>query len=110
MSARPARIGRPGSTTAGSTAWHPRGLHFDTIQLAFEAAIAGLGVALGRRPLVDCDLASSALVELYPEAMVAETAYWLVSSEGADHRPDLLGFKRWLLGEAKGFEAGPPPN
>ena len=82
------------------------GLRFDTIQLAFEAAIMGLGVALGRRPLVDCDLASAALVELYPEAMVAETAYWLVSSEGADHRPDLLGFKRWLLGEARGFEEG----
>jgi LysR family transcriptional regulator, glycine cleavage system transcriptional activator len=80
------------------------GLRFDTIQLAFEAAVAGLGVALGRRPLVDRDLAAGALVELCPEAIVAETAYWLVSSEGADHRPDLLGFKRWLLGEAAAFD------
>lgn len=80
----------------------PRGdLRFDTIQLAFEAAIAGLGVALGRRPLVDRDLATQALVELSPDAIAAETAYWLVSSEGADHRPDLLGFKRWLLREAE---------
>jgi DNA-binding transcriptional LysR family regulator len=75
------------------------GLRFDTIQLAFEAAIMGLGVALGRRPLVDSDLATGALVELSPHAMVAETAYWLVSSEAADHRPDLSGFKRWLLRE-----------
>ncbi|SEE18205.1 DNA-binding transcriptional regulator, LysR family [Rhizobiales bacterium GAS188] len=80
-----------------------RGLRFDAIQLAFEAAIMGLGVAMGRRPLVDRDLASQALVEISP-AIVAETAYWLVSSEGADHRPDLLGFKRWLLGEAEAFE------
>jgi LysR family transcriptional regulator, glycine cleavage system transcriptional activator len=80
------------------------GLRFDTIQLAFEAAVAGLGVALGRRPLVDRDLAAGALVEICPEAIVAETAYWLVSSEGADHRPDLLGFKRWLLGEAAAFD------
>ncbi len=65
------------------------GLRFDTIQLAFEAAMMGLGVVLGRLPLVDRDLASGALVELRPEAIVAETAYWLVSSEGADHRPDL---------------------
>lgn len=79
------------------------GLRFDTIQLAFEAAIAGLGVALGRRPLVDSDLATGALVEIDPEAIAAETAYWLVSSEGADHRPDLLGFKRWLLREAEAF-------
>ncbi|SEE39779.1 DNA-binding transcriptional regulator, LysR family [Rhizobiales bacterium GAS191] len=80
-----------------------RGLRFDAIQLAFEAAIMGLGVAMGRRPLVDPDLATQALVEISP-AIVAETAYWLVSSEGADHRPDLLGFKRWLLGEAEAFE------
>jgi LysR family transcriptional regulator, glycine cleavage system transcriptional activator len=81
------------------------GLRFDTIQLAFEAASAGLGVALGRRPLVDRDLATGALVALSPDAMVAETAYWLVSSEGADRRPDLIGFKRWLLAEAEPVKA-----
>jgi DNA-binding transcriptional LysR family regulator len=80
------------------------GLRFDTIQLAFEAASTGLGVALGRRPLVDRDLATAALVEISPEAIVAETAYWLVSSEGADHRPDLSRFKLWLLREAEAFE------
>ncbi|WP_159011222.1 LysR substrate-binding domain-containing protein [Bradyrhizobium sp. S69] len=81
------------------------GLRFDTIQLAFEAAAMGLGVALGRRPLVDSDLASEALVEIDPDMVTAETAYWLVSSEGADHRPDLVGFKRWLLREADAFKA-----
>ena len=81
------------------------GLRFDTIQLAFEAAMVGLGVALGRRPLVDRDLAAGVLVELDPDAMIAETAYWLVSSEGADHRPDLSGFKTWLLKEAEIFQA-----
>jgi LysR family transcriptional regulator, glycine cleavage system transcriptional activator len=80
------------------------GLRFDTIQLAFEAAIEGLGVALGRRPLVDRDLAAGALVAISPEEMVAQTAYWLVSSDGADHRPDLLGFKQWLLREAEAVE------
>lgn len=79
------------------------GLRLDTIQLSFEAAIMGLGVALGRRPLVDSDLASGALVEIGAPTLIAETAYWLVSSEGADHRPDLAGFKRWLLGEVAAF-------
>jgi DNA-binding transcriptional LysR family regulator len=81
------------------------GLRFDTIQLAFDAAGMGLGVALGRRPLVDRDLAAKTLVELYPDAVATETAYWLVSSGSADHRPDLLGFKRWLLKEAELFNA-----
>ena len=77
------------------------GLRFDTIQLAFEAAIAGLGVALGRKPLVDHDLATAALVEISPDAVAAETAYWLVSSEEADRRSDLRDFKRWLIGETQ---------
>jgi DNA-binding transcriptional LysR family regulator len=81
------------------------GLRFDMIQLAFEAAGMGLGVALGRRPLVDCDLAAKTLIELYPDAIAAETAYWLVSSGSAEQRPDLLGFKRWVLKEAEIFNA-----
>jgi LysR family transcriptional regulator, glycine cleavage system transcriptional activator len=80
------------------------GLRFDTIQLAFEAAIAGLGVAMGRRPLVGRDLVTEALVEISSQVVVAETAYWLVSSDAADRRPDLLGFKRWLLEKVRAFE------
>ena len=82
-----------------------RGLHVDTIQLAFEAAIGGLGVALGRRPLVDRDLASGMLVELGKELRTdlvdAETAYWLVSAETAGERADVAGFRSWLLTEAQ---------
>ncbi len=76
------------------------GLRFNSIQLAFEAAAMGLGVALGRRPLVDRDLEAGRLVAASPHMIAAETAYWLVSSDGADYRPDLQAFKRWLLDEA----------
>jgi DNA-binding transcriptional LysR family regulator len=80
------------------------GLRFDTIQLAFEAAI----MALGRRPLVDRDLATGALVEINHPTVLADTAYWLVSSEGVEHRPDLSGFKSWLLHEAGAFADDDP--
>jgi hypothetical protein len=33
--------------------------------------------------------------------VVAETAYWLVGSEGAVYQPYLHGFKRWRLKEAR---------
>ena len=82
------------------------GLRVDTIQMAFEAAAMGLGIALGRRPLVDRDLASGALVEAAMPAIEAETAYWLVGSEGAERRPDLLGFQRWLLREVEAAGQG----
>ncbi|ASL47697.1 Glycine cleavage system transcriptional activator [Burkholderia sp. AD24] len=81
------------------------GLRVDTIQLAFEAASMSLGVALGRRPLVDSDLASGALVEACAETITSDTAYWLVSAENAERRPELLDFRRWLVIEAEQFDA-----
>lgn len=80
------------------------GLRFDTIQMAFDAAAAGLGVVLGRRPLVDRELAAQTLVELDDTALAADTAYWLVSAHGA-HRPDQSGFKHWLLQQARASAA-----
>jgi DNA-binding transcriptional LysR family regulator len=80
------------------------GLRFDTIQLALEAATTGMGVAVGRRPLVDRELAAGVLVEASPLSVDAKTAYWLVGAEGADERPDLQAFKRWLLHEALAFD------
>jgi DNA-binding transcriptional LysR family regulator len=79
------------------------GLRFDMMQLAFEAAALGLGVALGRRPLVDRELKAGTLVEISTDTLVAETAYWLVSSDTADARPDLTSFKHWVLEEASAF-------
>ncbi|NYH16446.1 LysR substrate-binding domain-containing protein [Paraburkholderia bryophila] len=81
------------------------GLRVDTIQLAFEAASMSLGVALGRRPLVDSDLASGSLVEARPETIASDTAYWLVSAENTERRPELLDFRRWLVSEAEQFDA-----
>ncbi|WNC93892.1 LysR substrate-binding domain-containing protein [Paraburkholderia sp. FT54] len=81
------------------------GLRVDTIQLAFEAAAMGLGVALGRRPLVNRDIESGALVEACPTTIASTTAYWLVSAENADRRPELFDFKRWLVSEAEHFGA-----
>ncbi|WGS52813.1 LysR substrate-binding domain-containing protein [Paraburkholderia sp. D15] len=81
------------------------GLRVDTIQLAFEAAGMGLGVALGRRPLVDSDLASGALVEARDQTVASTTAYWLVSADNTERRPELFDFRRWLVEEAQQFDA-----
>jgi len=83
------------------------GLRFDTIQLAFEAAAAGLGVVLGRRPLVDQDLAAGTLVELPLPALQAQTAYWLVSADAVERRSEALAFRQWVLDEARAFGGAP---
>ncbi|MGF6770423.1 LysR family glycine cleavage system transcriptional activator [Paraburkholderia sp. GAS199] len=80
------------------------GLRVDTIQLAFEAASMGLGVALGRRPLVDRDLASGLLVEVCAPTVAASTAYWLVSADNVERRPELFDFQQWLVAQAEPFD------
>jgi LysR family transcriptional regulator, glycine cleavage system transcriptional activator len=75
------------------------GLRFDTVHLAFEAAAAGLGVAIGRRPLVDYDLMKGTLVEATGPVVESATAYWLVGAETTQGRPDIAAFKRWLVEE-----------
>ncbi|OZI61034.1 LysR substrate-binding domain-containing protein [Bordetella genomosp. 11] len=76
-------------------------MRVDRLDLAFEAAVAGLGVALGRRPLVDDEIAAGTLVAAGP-TIDAETAYWLVARDGADQEPALAGFRLWLLDEMSG--------
>jgi LysR family transcriptional regulator, glycine cleavage system transcriptional activator len=77
------------------------GLRLDTIHLAFDAAAMGLGVAMGRRPFVDADLAAGTLVQAAPASVASRSAYWLVSGPGADARADLQAFRLWLLDEAR---------
>ncbi|WP_119460809.1 transcriptional regulator GcvA [Rhodospirillaceae bacterium SYSU D60014] len=76
-----------------------RGFQFDTARIAFDAAASGLGIAIGRKPLVDRDLASGRLVRALDPVVPAATAYWLVSSEAAENRPEIAAFKRWLVAE-----------
>jgi LysR family glycine cleavage system transcriptional activator len=75
------------------------GLRVDTLQMAFEAAISGLGIVLGRRPLIDEDIAAGRLAPLAPEAIPSGSGYWLVTSETEFQKPEVKQFRRWLLAE-----------
>ena len=75
------------------------GMRFDKIYLALGAAIAGLGVAIGRRPLVDAELSSGALVQAHDRVIGCATSYWLVGSGAARERPAVTAFRRWLIDE-----------
>jgi len=105
-------------TTALSTDWGFRfaasgmeipssidgGLRVDTMQMGFDAATRGLGVVLGRRPLVDDDLDSGRLVPLARQAIASGSGYWLVTAEADFQKPEVKLFRRWLLSEL-GVEA-----
>lgn len=78
------------------------GLRFDNIQYALNAAIEGLGVALGRHPIVDPELESGALVAVLGPAVPAPTSYWLVCAPQSLERADVRAFRDWIRRELAG--------
>jgi LysR family glycine cleavage system transcriptional activator len=68
---------------------------------AYQAAINGSGVALGRTTLVALDLAAGRLVRPFGEAVKCELAYYLVHRPKADSDPGIAAFKNWLCTEAR---------
>lgn len=77
----------------------PGDLRFDTIDMALTAAIQGMGVAIGRLPLVAADLAAGRLVAVLGPARHGATGYWLVAPPGKGERPEAAVFAAWLRGE-----------
>ena len=82
------------------------GLRFDTIQMALEAAVAGIGVALGRLPLVEQDFAANRLVPVLGPPRVCATGYWLVMQRETMMRPEVSAFRRWIDSELKEADKG----
>jgi len=75
------------------------GLHLDTMQMALDAAMRGLGVVLGRSPLIDDDIRSGRLVPLAKQAIPSGSSYWLVTAQTDFQKPEVKAFRRWLLSE-----------
>jgi LysR family glycine cleavage system transcriptional activator len=78
-----------------------RGLQINDSAAAYQAAINGSGVALGRTTLVALDLAAGRLVRPFGEAVECELAYYLVHRPKADSDPGIAAFKNWLCTEAQ---------
>jgi LysR family glycine cleavage system transcriptional activator len=74
-----------------------RGLKFDTIQLATTAAVEGIGVAIGRTPLVDHYLETGLLVEPFKLRVTSKNAYWLVYQKDAIASEPIRLFCYWLF-------------
>ena len=64
---------------------HP-GVTFDLIFMTVQAAIDGIGVAMGRTSYVEADIAKGRLVVPFKIALPADAGFYLVSPE-AKSRP-----------------------
>ncbi len=68
---------------------------------AVAAALAGQGVAMGRRPLLDQLLESGQLVTPFADRTAIPREYSVVVPGGHHARPAVRALERWLLEEAK---------
>jgi len=76
-----------------------RGLIVSSAQVAFQAARDGLGVAVGRLPLIDDDIAAGRLAVAVDHVVPVMSAYWLVKPPGNETRREIVAFRNWLLNE-----------
>ncbi|WP_417601784.1 LysR substrate-binding domain-containing protein [Pararhodobacter oceanensis] len=73
---------------------------FGQANMVVQAAIQGLGVALGREPLINEALAEGSLVRPFGKAVDSQYGYWFVCSKPALKSSHLRNFRDWLVAEA----------
>lgn len=76
------------------------GPRFPNTNMALQAAVAGQGVALARSAHVDGGLSAAGLTRLFDVVCPATSAYYLVCPDGAQSRPRIAAFLRWIEAEA----------
>jgi LysR family glycine cleavage system transcriptional activator len=79
---------------------HP-GATFDLIFMTVQAAIDGIGVAMGRTSYVEADIAKGRLVVPFKIALPADAGFYLVSPEARADSPKLAAFRQWLIGSVR---------
>jgi LysR family glycine cleavage system transcriptional activator len=79
-----------------------RGLQFTDSIVLLSAAVAGLGVALGRGPNIEGLLARGQLMRLTPDSWRAAWSYHLVAPPVNFSRPNVRAFVDWIVAEARG--------
>lgn len=87
------------STAMGLPPLKAAGPRFSQADHAVDAALAGIGVVLGRRALVIKELAEGRLVAPYGTALPTGARFRFICPQGAENRPQIAAFREWMLRE-----------
>ncbi|HEY3793635.1 MAG TPA: transcriptional regulator GcvA, partial [Bradyrhizobium sp.] len=79
----------------------PPGLTFDLILMTVQAALDGIGVAMGRTSYVEADIAKGRLVVPFKTTLPTDAGFYLVSPEARPDPPKLAAFRQWLHASAQ---------
>ncbi|KUP93048.1 transcriptional regulator GcvA [Tritonibacter horizontis] len=83
----------------GQTFTPGSGTHFSNADHAIDAACAGLGVALGRRPMIIKDVQEGRLVAPFNVAIETEARFRFLCLPGSEDRPQISAFRDWFFAE-----------
>lgn len=83
-------------------------LTFTQYDAAVTAAVAGHGVVLGRRPLIDALLRSRALVAPFKSSVSSARGYAVVVEPAAGRKPAVQALVQWLLEQARRMQGTSP--
>lgn len=88
--------------SAGARTVKPdQGMKFESSSLAYQAAIEGVGVAMGQRALIAGDLAMGRLVAPFDLVTEDESGFYLLYPERSAGARHLQVFRDWVLDEAR---------
>jgi LysR family transcriptional regulator, glycine cleavage system transcriptional activator len=94
---------------AGVARVSARGLEFQFYGQALQAAVDGLGVAMGIRPYIDDDLAAGRLVAPFALTVPKGMRWYLVYRGFQTEQRDFAAFRRWIIRAAAGPAARGKP-
>ncbi len=75
------------------------GTLYPNSMLAYEAAIEGIGIAMGQTFLLKDDIAAGTLVPLFDRPLARSLAYFAIWRKGAVQNRRIASFLRWLTQE-----------
>jgi len=75
------------------------GARFSNADHAVDAALAGVGVALGRRAIILKDLQEGRLVAPFRLAVEMDARFRFLCLDGAENRPQIAAFRDWFMDE-----------
>jgi LysR family transcriptional regulator, glycine cleavage system transcriptional activator len=82
---------------AGAVRISARGTEFQYYGQALQAAVDGLGIAMGIRPYIDDDLAAGRLVAPFALTVPKGMRWYLVYRSFQSEQRDFAAFRRWLM-------------
>lgn len=82
-------------------------LNLASAELVVPAILDGVGIGMGRRPIIDPLLACGRLLPLFKGRRLQNAAYYLVWPQGRQNPPHLRAVVDWLTEEGKSSDIAP---